>query len=282
MIGICTDSNSQLPSELAERFGVEVVPLTVAIDDREYLEGVDLSVDDFYELYRDGHRPAVRCNQPSPGQFAGAYDDLVARGCTEILSIHTGAQAGSTCSSTLRAARLGAHSVPVPVRIVDSGTARFQISCCVWAAGAAIAGGASIDEAAAIAEGLSPLIGTVFMASGPGVVEMCRSGARRVHALEANEFRLVREADDLSDAISSMAGYALHWNPAHRRDGCGLRLNVGIGWAHADTEPIARAIAHSVGESAHVAEVITFRIGPSVGAETGPDAVSCVVFPAQS
>ncbi|MCU1366153.1 MAG: hypothetical protein JWN39_1792 [Ilumatobacteraceae bacterium] len=130
MIGICTDSNSQLPSELAERFGVEVVPLTVAIDDREYLEGVDLSVDDFYELYRDGHRPAVRCNQPSPGQFAGAYDDLVARGCTEILSIHTGAQAGSTCSSTLRAARLGAHSVPVPVRIVDSGTARFQISCC--------------------------------------------------------------------------------------------------------------------------------------------------------
>ena len=45
MIGICTDSNSLLPDELAQRFGVEVVPLTVRMQDHEYLEGVDLDVD---------------------------------------------------------------------------------------------------------------------------------------------------------------------------------------------------------------------------------------------
>ena len=47
MIGICTDSNSQLPDELAARFGIEVVPLTMVVDHREYLEGFDFDVDDF-------------------------------------------------------------------------------------------------------------------------------------------------------------------------------------------------------------------------------------------
>ena len=44
MIGIVTDSNAQLPAELAERYGVEIVPLTVTVDGQEPLEGVDLGV----------------------------------------------------------------------------------------------------------------------------------------------------------------------------------------------------------------------------------------------
>ncbi len=42
MIGFVVDSNSQLPTELAERFSIDVVPLTVTIDGVDYLEGVDL------------------------------------------------------------------------------------------------------------------------------------------------------------------------------------------------------------------------------------------------
>ena len=45
MIGICTDSNSQLPESLAQRYAVEVVPITVTVDGHEYLEGVDLDAD---------------------------------------------------------------------------------------------------------------------------------------------------------------------------------------------------------------------------------------------
>jgi fatty acid-binding protein DegV len=276
VIGICTDSNSQLPPDLAERFGVEVVPLTVVIDDREYLEGVDLGVDDFYDLFHDGRHPRLRFNQPSPGQFAVAYDELVARGCTQILSIH----GASACSGTLGAARLAVHSVAVPVRIVDSGTARFPVSCCVWAAGDAIAGGASLDEAAHIAETMSSSVGTVFVAAGPenlaGPID--DAGHCTVLALEPQGIRVVCDADSVADAVNAMAGYALNWGDASR----GRRLDVGVGCAHRDMLPIADAVAHAVGESAHVADVVRFRIGPSVGAETGPSAVSCVMFPART
>ena len=61
-----------------------VLPATVRAGDREYLEGVDIDADDFYDLVAAGH--SVTTVEPSAGQFAVAYDELVAQGCTEIMS----------------------------------------------------------------------------------------------------------------------------------------------------------------------------------------------------
>src|SRR5262249_10497091 len=150
MIGLVTDSNSQIPPSLVARYGVTVVPVPVTIDGTAYHEGVDLDADDFYARFRPGEPPpVVSTAQPSPGQFALAYDQLVGAGAAEILSVHI----GSTVSGTINSARIAATDVAVPVRIVDTGTASFAIALCAWAAGEAITGGATCEEAAAAAEG---------------------------------------------------------------------------------------------------------------------------------
>ncbi|MDO9173779.1 MAG: DegV family protein [Actinomycetota bacterium] len=274
MIGICTDSNSQLPPALAERYGIEVVPLTVVVDDREYLEGVTLDADEFYAMYTPGHCPAVSTSLPSPGQFAAAYDDLLARGCTEILSIHVSA----AVSGTLNAARLAAHSLPAPVRLVDSGTASFGISCCVWAAAAAIAEGATLDQAATVAEQLSPHIGNVFVV---GALDHLRRSGRvgdPAHAaglpvltLKDGAVDVVAVAETMLDAINAMANFAVGW---------GDHVRVAIGHSDAATEPLAEGLQEAVGEAASVVEVVRYRVGPSVGVHTGPGTVGCFVFPA--
>ncbi len=269
MIGICTDSNSQLPPELAERYGIEIVPLTVVVDDHEYLEGVDLDADTFYDLFSSGHRPNVTFSQPSPGQFAAAYDDLIASGCTTILSVHT----SSAVSGTLNAARLAAHTAPVPVRLVDSGTARFGVSCCVWAAAEALEAGASLDEAAAVAESLAPRIGNIFivrgrrlMKTGEARPEVCVLSTR-----DDEERKTIETVGTVAEAVDAMARYAVAWG-----DG----LKVAVGTAHRDLAPIGQALADAVGTAANVLEVVQFRVGPSVGIETGPGTVGCVMFPA--
>ena len=117
-IGLVTDSNAQLPPELIERYGVEVVPITVVIDGEEHAEGVDLTADDFYARF-EGATPDVSTSQPNPGQFAVAYQRLADAGADEILSVHVGAD----LSGTFNSARLAAGSSPVPVRLVDTGTA---------------------------------------------------------------------------------------------------------------------------------------------------------------
>jgi DegV family protein with EDD domain len=270
-IGLCTDSEAQLPPELVERYGVEVVPITITIDDEEYLEGVDLDADAFYARFDDGARPTIGTSQPSPGQFALAYEELLDRGCTEILSIHL----ASALSGTLNSARLAAHRLGVPVRLVDAATGGFGVGCCVWAAGDALAGGASIDEAAAVAESIAPRLGNVFIV---GSLDVLRAAGRIDVAepacpIPVLEFRdgavvVVARVDTVLDAVNTMASAVV---------GFGRGLRVGIGHADRATEAIADALESAVGETAVVDEVIRYRVGPSIGAHAGPGTVGCFV-----
>jgi DegV family protein with EDD domain len=270
-VGLCTDSNAQLPIELIERYGVEVVPMTVCVDDHEYMEGVDLAPDEFYAMFTDQQRPAVSSSQPSPGQFAVAYEELVARGCTEILSIHV----SSAVSNTLNAARLGARGFEVPVRLVDSGTASFGIGCCVWAAGDALREGATLDQAAAVAESLAPSIGNVFIVGALDLVGVDgRPGTCDgvpVLALHDGQVQVIDRVTTMFDAADVMARTAAAW---------GQRLRVAIGVADQRARLLGDALQCSVTGHPAVEEVVRYRIGPSVGAHTGPGTAGCFMFPA--
>ena len=276
-IGLCTDSNAQLPRQLIERFDVEVVPMTVCVDDHEYMEGVDLDVDDFYAMFTDEHRPVVSTSKPSPGQFALAYEELASRGCTDILSIHVSA----AVSGTLNAARLGARGFDVPVRLVDSGTASFGVVCCVWAAGDAIQRGASLDEAASIAETLAPSIGNVFIVRALDLVLAGGRGDRSfgegttegipVLALRDGQVQVIERVGSAGDAVKVLAATAAGW---------GTSVKVAVGVADASSQQLADSLQCSLRDHPHVAEVMRYRIGPSVGAHTGPGTTGCFMFPA--
>lgn len=277
MIGLLTDSNAQLPAELAERFGVEVVPLTVTVDGVDYEEGIDLDADAFYARFQSGHRPVVVTSQPSPGRFAAAFETLARRGAREVLAVHL----GSALSGTLNSARLAARSSPVPVRIVDTGTASFGVSCCVWEAGEALAGGASAEEAAHIAEATAARVRTVFTV---GALDLARAGGRLrvgdagspagtaipVLTMEGGEVRNVGHADDLTAAADTMAAHVLAG---------GASLRVGLGIADAGAAPLWQALEDRLVGAPAVREVVRYRIGPSVGAHVGPGAAGAFFYP---
>ena len=268
MIGICTDSNSQLPQSLAERYAVEVVPVTITVDEHDYLEGVDLDADEFYEMLAADPPPIVSTSQPSPGQFAAAYDTLLHRGCDEIVSIHVTA----ATSGTLNSARLAARLLPIPVRLVDSGTAGFGVSCCVWAAGDAIARGATIDQAVHVAESLAPRIGAIFVV---GQLNFTRTGDELdgvpVMTVHEGHLDVVSRVTTLTEAVKAMATRASDW---------GSRLNVAVGVGGAAGKALSQAVADTLRDSPNVLEVVRYRIGPSVGVYAGPETVGCFMFPA--
>ncbi len=275
MIGICTDSNSQIPAELTEQYGIVVVPITVELDGREYLEGVDLDADAFYQRFSHGHRPTVVTSQPSPGQFAVAYDELAERGCREILSIHV----GSNVSGTVNSARLAARSAPVPVRLVDTGLASFGVACCVWQAAIAVEQGASIEAAATAAEAIAPLIGNVFIVAA---IDLVRAGGRAAPSLVAGgagtpvltlhdgRVESLGLAATLDDAVESMAAAAL---------ASGLPINVAVGLADRDGSAVSEALLARLQPEPLVRDIVRYRVGPSVGAHTGPGTAGAFFFP---
>ncbi len=284
MIGLVVDSSSQMPADLAARLGVVIVPLTVTIDGAEHLEGVDLDADGFYEHWRDDHTPAVTTSQPAPGAFVAAYERLRASGARSILSVHI----AETMSGTINSASLAARSIDVPVRIVDSGTASFGVSCCAWAAADAIAGGADLEEAAEAALARAASLRTSFVVGVPQLTE--RSGraegvdvaAAAVHgvpvlAMSGGDLVVLDTVRDLDAAVDAMVADALAWparSPAPPIDG----LRIAIGTSDESSRPVSTALTDRLTGHPAVAEVVQYRIGPSVGAHTGPGTAGLFCF----
>lgn len=275
MIGLVTDSTAQLPADLADRYGIEVVPVPVAVDGRTYLEGVDLDADGFYDLFEAGSAPTVSTSQPSPGRFAEAYATLAGRGAQSILSIHVSAH----MSGTLNSARLAAEGAAVPVRLVDSATASFGVACCVWEAARAVAAGADTEGAAAVAEAVAAEVRSVFIVqaldfvrrggrAGPAGVQL----AGEVPVLHTAGPRVTQigsgtDIDELCDLMADTMGC----------DGRPIRAAVGI--ADRRAEPFWRGLEHRLRQRDDVVDLVRYRVGPSVGAFTGPGTAGGFWYP---
>ncbi|HUP69614.1 MAG TPA: DegV family protein [Acidimicrobiales bacterium] len=278
MIGLCVDSNAQVPPELVDRYGLEVVPLSITMDGQEFLEGVDLDADAFYERFAGGAVPQVTTAAPSPGRFATAFEALAARGATEILSVHI----GSAISATLNSARLAAGNSSVPVRLVDTGTASFAVACCLWEAAEAVAAGAGLEEAAKVAEAVAGRTDNVFVVSA---LDLARRGGRLsasadqqlpadsipVLRLVGGSYKPVAQVTTFEEAADVMARAVL-------AGGSGLR--VGISVADAGALPFREALEARLAGAAEVAELVRYRVGPSVGVHTGPGTAGAMWYPA--
>lgn len=276
--GIVTDSSSQITPELAERFSVEVVPLVVTIDGTEHLERDELDADSFYAHFDGGYTPEVSTSQPSPGAFVAAYGRLAASGCTEIWSIHV----AGAMSGTVDAARIAAQDASVPVHVVDTGSASFGVSVCVWAAAVALGRGATEDDVHRRLTGLGERLGTAFMV---GVPQLTERGGRAagveldgddipVLAMNAGAVHVLDRVSTVEDTIDVMSTYARSWLE-REPDG----ITVAIGTADAPSRPLAARLEAALADIAGIDAVVHYRIGPSVGAHTGPGTFGLFVFP---
>ncbi len=85
-IRVVTDSTSDIPKELAESLGIEVVPCYINFGDESFLDQVELSREDFYRrLISSPAHPTTAA--PPPGLFAEAYQRAL-KTATGIVSIH--------------------------------------------------------------------------------------------------------------------------------------------------------------------------------------------------
>ena len=147
-VKIVTDSNCDLPADLVTQYGITVVPLYINIGKKSYLDGVEMSHEEFYEgLPHFEAHPTT--SVPGPGQFVQVYEDLAQAGATEILSIHI----GSGLSAMMAVARLAAEEVKsVPVTVFDSGQLTLGTGLLSVAAARAAAEGQPMSEIVAAIE----------------------------------------------------------------------------------------------------------------------------------
>lgn len=132
-LGIVTDSTCDIPQFLVEQYELEVVPCLLVIDGKEYVDGKDITREEFYKRLPSLHsQPSTAA--PSIGDFTARYDSLLTRGCDHILSIH----AAGVLTSILNIARQAANEFPERVTCIDSTSLSlglgFQVLAAVEAA----------------------------------------------------------------------------------------------------------------------------------------------------
>jgi DegV family protein with EDD domain len=139
-VTVVTDGGAALPAEVAGAYGVEVVPLGLAL-------GGDPLDGDGDGLARVVASPAgaAHTSSPPPGRFLAV---LRRHGDGGVLICTVAAALSSTYQSALLAARQAGG----PVRVLDSGSAAGGQALVVLAAARAARAGGTLDQVAAAAE----------------------------------------------------------------------------------------------------------------------------------
>ena len=169
-VRIVTDSSADLPADEVARLGVEVVPLSIRFGTDEYTDGVDLSVDEFYDkLASSDDLPETAA--PAPGAFEAAFRRQTEAGADAVVCIDL----SSDLSATFQSAQNAARATDLDVRVVDSRSITSGLGTQVTAAAEAAAGGASADEVVALVENL---VGRTHVIGALDTLDNLKKGGR--------------------------------------------------------------------------------------------------------
>ena len=116
MLRIFVDSGSSIKQEEKEQYGVEIFPLHITLGDKEYLDGIDLSMDTFYKaliedkLFPTTSLPSLGEAEDRVTQYTQQGDDVI------IITISSG------ISGTYNTLKMLFADNP-KVRVIDSKSA---------------------------------------------------------------------------------------------------------------------------------------------------------------
>ncbi len=114
-IAIVTDSTSDIPVDILKNYNIYQIPVDLMLGNKTYLDGFDLSRNDFYNRL-----PALEklptTAAPASGRFQELYNSVFNKGFSEIISIH----AASALSGIFNAARLASLEFSPKITVVDS------------------------------------------------------------------------------------------------------------------------------------------------------------------
>jgi DegV family protein with EDD domain len=144
-IAIVTDTDASLPSDLAARYNIRQVPITVHFGDEVLETSVDIDDTElFARIDRDGVLPTTAA--PSPGKFAQAYREAFDAGAESLICFCVSGEVSATYGAALTAC----DDFPGrDISVIDTRTLTMAQGFMVLAAAEALAQGASKDDAIA-------------------------------------------------------------------------------------------------------------------------------------
>lgn len=278
MLRIVTDGAADMPGEWKDEYDIQVIPINIHFGDRTYLQGIDLSNEDFYRLVDESGK-VPKTSQPSPHQFKEFYQRVAKAGET-ILSLHVTSKLSGTYDSAVAAARelAGKYNI-VPF---DSGAGSAALGMMCREARLLDRAGAAVQH---IVERLYQIRRSVQIVLTLDRLDYARMSGRvgTLQAAVASALN-VKPIVILRDGLLEMAERVRTRGRALDRLLEILRQRfekeaVNVAVVHARDHQSAAALRERVRNLLNIRDLITTELSVSVAANLGPGTVGLIVYP---
>ena len=157
-VAIVTDSTTAISPAIAEQQKLTIVPLSVNWDGESYLDGIDITPEEFYpRLMASETLPTT--SQPPAGAFKAVFERLLDEGY-DILTMVISSKISGTWDSAIQ----GAEGLPKDrLVILNSLQASMPLTIMALMASDAALKGASLQECKELAIDISERIQTLFV-----------------------------------------------------------------------------------------------------------------------
>jgi DegV family protein with EDD domain len=273
---ILTDSSADLPVNVIEELGLEVVPLSVSIGADTYInypDERDIRFSDFYAILRDGAN--AQTSAANVDTFLHAYTKYLEAGKDILYLGFSSGLSGTVSAGQIAAAELAEKYPDRKILVVDTLCASLGQGLLVWLTAKERERGASIEEAAAYAES--------------NKLHLC-------HWFTVTDLFFLKRGGRVS-AATALLGSALGIKPVMHVDNEGHLINVSkargrknsivalldrmsetgidiskqtIFISHADCADDAQYLASLIKEKFGVKDILIHFVGPVIGAHAGP------------
>ncbi|MBD8068074.1 DegV family protein [Bacillus sp. PS06] len=275
-VKIVTDSTSDLTIEIAKAYNIEIVPLSIVIDDKTYLDRVDISPKEFIEKMKTS-KELPKSSQPAVGQFVELYDRLGEDG-SEVISIHMTSGMSGTVSSAENAAQITSTKVTV----IDSKFISKALSYQVIEAAKMAEEGYSSEE---IVEKIEHIRKNTYLYVVVDTLENLVKGGRigKGKAMIGSLLN-IKPIASLADGVytptakvrsqSQIINYLTKQFSEDTKDKIVKRISV----VHAEAHELAVKIKESIVETTGFQDVTIEYTTPVISTHTGPGAIGFMYY----
>ena len=279
-IKVVTDSTSDLPADVAESLGIEVVPLNVHFGSDVYKDRVNLMPDTFYDKLINGD-VLPTTSQPSVGEFIDVYERL-GSDADGIVSVHV----SEKLSGTMNSARLASQqaNADCPIEVVDTFQVSMGVGICAMEAAEVANSGGDMNQVILAARNAVTRSQCFFMLE---TLEFLQKGGRigKAQALIGNLLKIrpmlmlqEGEVHPLGRERTRRKGIAkLVDTVAELAPISGLAVMYSTGPDEAQT--LAQNVSKFMIEGR---EPMVLQIGPVIGTYAGPDTLGIALISAKS
>lgn len=283
MLYIVMDGSGDMPPDWAKTYDIDIVPIPIQIGNQTYLQGVDLSDEDFYR-YVDEKHVIPKTATPAPQQFIDVFRRIARSASTSdtILSLNL----SSKLSGTFASAKIAAQSLEGEIRVIAYDTWSGSAGLAYMCREARLLDRLSMPMQA-IQERLDFIRQNMAIMFMLDTLEYARLSGR-VKALQAAVVSLlnikpiisVREgAMTLADRVRSQQRALAYIVDAMKQRLGDQLVNVAV--VNARAPESGQALLERVRAAFNCKDIISTSLSISVAAHLGPGTVGLVAFPAE-